>query len=80
MNDPYIWKVIPGKEERFSTIFSKNLSDHSVGAYRELSEGVDEYFEALPSNVHDANVPASLISVKKIGHLDFSGTSNFLCS
>ncbi|KKY22683.1 hypothetical protein UCRPC4_g03185 [Phaeomoniella chlamydospora] len=64
MNDPYIWKVIPGKEERFSTIFSKNLSDHSVGAYRELSEGVDEYFEALPSNVHDANVPASLISLK----------------
>jgi hypothetical protein len=29
-------------------LFSKNISDHSIGAYKELCEGIDSAFEAVP--------------------------------
>ena len=41
-DDPYQWRVLPEKEY----LFEKNLSDHSVGAYKELHDGVGVYFEA----------------------------------
>ncbi|KAI1463201.1 uncharacterized protein F4812DRAFT_447445 [Daldinia caldariorum] len=42
-NDGYAWQVLPEKQH----LFSKNLSDHSVGAYRDLCEGVGVTFEAV---------------------------------
>ncbi|KAH8653990.1 hypothetical protein BGZ60DRAFT_568501 [Tricladium varicosporioides] len=44
IDDPYTWKVLPGKTH----LFSKNISDHSIGAYKELCEGIDYAFEAVP--------------------------------
>ncbi|KAI0534968.1 hypothetical protein GGR58DRAFT_28656 [Xylaria digitata] len=55
-NDPYIWRVLPGKEELFSKIFAKNLSDHSIGTYRLLCREVGESFEAVPPNTQRSTV------------------------
>lgn len=44
-DDLYCWKWLPGK----SYLFSKNLSDHSTGAYKELYKGVGVTFEAAPA-------------------------------
>jgi hypothetical protein len=41
-DDPYRWLVSPGKEY----LFAKNLSDQSVGVYKELCDGINKYFEA----------------------------------
>jgi DNA repair ATPase RecN len=43
-DDLYTWKVLPQKKH----LFSKNISDHSIGAYKELCEGIDSAFEAVP--------------------------------
>ncbi|KAL9082813.1 MAG: hypothetical protein Q9165_008772 [Trypethelium subeluteriae] len=48
-NEPYAWKILPEQEERLLKIFSKNLSEHSVGVYKELIEGVGVSFEAVSS-------------------------------
>ncbi|KAF2806406.1 uncharacterized protein BDZ99DRAFT_348577, partial [Mytilinidion resinicola] len=48
--DPYAWKILPEKEGLLSKIFSKNISEHSIGAYRELCEEVGITFEAVPSS------------------------------
>ncbi|KAH7110466.1 hypothetical protein EDB81DRAFT_619348, partial [Dactylonectria macrodidyma] len=40
VNDPYAWRVIPAKEDFFSQLFAKNLSDHSTGTYRLLCKEV----------------------------------------
>lgn len=45
--DPYSWRVLCGKEEFFSQIFSKNLSEHSIGTYRLLIDEVGKTFEAV---------------------------------
>ena len=42
-DDLYTWKVLPQKKH----LFSKNISDHSIGAYKELCEGIDSAFEAV---------------------------------
>ena len=47
-DDPYIWKILPEKRELFSEIFLKNISDHSIRAYKELYKGVGATFEAKP--------------------------------
>jgi hypothetical protein len=62
-NEPYLWKILPEKQEQFSMIFSKSLSDHSISAYRELSEGVGVTFEAMPSGECTGDTPESKISV-----------------
>ncbi|CVL09322.1 uncharacterized protein FMAN_15486 [Fusarium mangiferae] len=41
-DDPYRWSVSPGKEY----LFEKNLSDQSLGIYKELHDGINIYFEA----------------------------------
>jgi len=43
-DDPYTWAALPGKEH----LFSKHMSGHSIGAYKELCEGIGVTFEALP--------------------------------
>src|SRR6516162_538187 len=45
-DDPYIWKVLPGKEH----LFKKHLSKHSIGAYMELCREVGVSFEAVPAS------------------------------
>ncbi|KAH6884960.1 hypothetical protein B0T10DRAFT_577422 [Thelonectria olida] len=42
-DDAYAWKAVQGKEY----LFQKNLSDHSIGAYKELCNGVGVIFEAV---------------------------------
>ncbi|KAI1416943.1 hypothetical protein F5Y13DRAFT_185777 [Hypoxylon sp. FL1857] len=42
-DDGYSWQVLPEKRH----LFSKNLSDHSIKAYKELCEGVGATFEAI---------------------------------
>ena len=44
-DDPYVWSALPGEEH----LFSKNMSDHSIGAYREMCDGVEVSFEAVPA-------------------------------
>lgn len=66
-DDPYIWKVLPEKGELFSRIFSKNISDHSIGAYKELCEGVGKTFEAVrvtaTAKINSAKAQGVTISV-----------------
>jgi len=33
-------------------LFLKNISDHSIGAYKELCKGIGVAFEAVPVNVN----------------------------
>jgi len=60
--DPYAWKVLPGKEEFSLSIFSKNLSNHSISTYRMLCREVGKSFEAVPS-CSRFSVPDTLIHV-----------------
>ncbi|KAK3937054.1 hypothetical protein QBC46DRAFT_232461, partial [Diplogelasinospora grovesii] len=46
-NDPYKWKVLLGKEEFFSKVFAKNLSDYSISTYRLLYREVRKTFKAM---------------------------------
>lgn len=41
--DPYTWERIEKKEH----LFSKNISDHSTGALKELCEGISTSFAAI---------------------------------
>lgn len=43
-DDPYSWKVLPEKKY----LFSKNMSDHSISAYKELCGEIGVLFEAVP--------------------------------
>jgi hypothetical protein len=50
--DPYSWRQL---DDRNKDLFSKNLSDHSIGAYRRLCDGIGKTFEAVPvqySRIH----------------------------
>ncbi|KAI6443557.1 hypothetical protein MCOR17_011383, partial [Pyricularia oryzae] len=49
-SDLYAWQVLPGNEEKYSKIFSKSLSDHSVNALRLLREEVGKSFEAIKAS------------------------------
>jgi chromosome segregation ATPase len=42
-DDPYSWKVLPGKEH----LFAKQMSKHSIGSYMELFREVGDSFEAV---------------------------------
>ncbi|KAI1330380.1 hypothetical protein F5Y16DRAFT_396346 [Xylariaceae sp. FL0255] len=44
-DDGYCWKALPEAQR----LFSKNLSDHSIGAYKELCDNVGVTFEAVPA-------------------------------
>jgi hypothetical protein len=64
-NDAYAWRVLPGKEEFFSRLFSKNLSDHETSAHKELSESVGVIFEAVPAANYANAVHNAKPSVRK---------------
>jgi len=42
-DDPYTWQILPEKQY----LFTKHLSKHSIGAYKELCQGVGVSFEAV---------------------------------
>ncbi|KIW79862.1 hypothetical protein Z517_06477 [Fonsecaea pedrosoi CBS 271.37] len=77
-SDPYRWKIIPEREDVLSELFSKNISDHSIRAYRDLCEGVDKTFEAVSSAPPNTNALGSVVSLQdpkasfsaKIEHLE----------
>lgn len=49
-DDPYTWERMDGKEH----LFSKNISDHSTRALKELYEGIDVSFAAIgKSSIHE---------------------------
>lgn len=64
-SDPYRWKIMPEKEEVLSGLFSKNISDHSVRAYRELCEGLDKTFEAVSPTPPITGDRDSIVSVSR---------------
>lgn len=58
--DPYTWQALPEKQAPFS----KNLSDHSIGAYKKLWAGVGQTFEAVPKHlVADPTHQSCMITV-----------------
>ena len=75
-DDQYIWKILPEKKELFSKTFEKNLSDHSVGAYKELCQGIGVTFEAVPiavtTEINNANAQDSLfyLNVSQISRVN----------
>ena len=55
-DDPYLWQALPEKDY----LFKKQLSKHSIGAYRALCREVGVLFEAVPtirSNPDTSNKP-----------------------
>ena len=72
VTDPYRWRFVPEKEH----LFSKNISEHSIGAYKELCEGIDAYnegkgaaFEAVPApsvKIADFNSPKGAINIVRM--------------
>ena len=42
-DDPYTWEKLDEKEH----LFSKNLSDLSIGQLKDLCDGVDKFFIAI---------------------------------
>ncbi|KAF2257714.1 hypothetical protein CC78DRAFT_527427, partial [Lojkania enalia] len=44
-DNPYTWRFLPKKKH----LFSKNISDHSISAYKELCDGVGKTFKAIPA-------------------------------
>ena len=54
-NDSYTWKILPEKRRAFSKIFTKNLSQHSINAYKALYEGVGVSFEAVLTNTNETD-------------------------
>lgn len=62
IDDLYCWKFLPEKQH----LFSKNMSDHSTGAYKELWKGVGITFEAIPSSstaINSAKNHESMVSL-----------------
>ncbi|KAK8872431.1 hypothetical protein PGQ11_002945 [Apiospora arundinis] len=57
--DAYGWQRLPEAEP----LFAKHLSDHSVGAYRKICEGVGRTFEAVVSPHHNGEEVRSIRSV-----------------
>jgi hypothetical protein len=58
--------VLCGKEDFFSQIFSKNLSEHSIGTYRLLIDEVGKTFEAV-TNTNASESLCTLIPVRIVG-------------
>jgi hypothetical protein len=78
-DDLYTWKVLPQKKH----LFSKNISDHSIGAYKELCEGIDSAFEAVPVTTKTRPrsaeyVQETLVSTEVCKHLKFLIPTNKL--
>ena len=48
---------------RLTKLFLKNISNHSTSAYRELCEGVDKTFKAVPLTLTLVDTLNSIVSV-----------------
>jgi hypothetical protein len=61
----YVWKILPEKRELFLKIFLKNISDLSIGAYKELCKGVGLTFKAelVTTRISATNTPDSILPV-----------------
>ena len=66
LHEGYTWKILDEKKGVYTSIFSKNLSDHSIGVYRLLSAEVGRTFEAVSSLTENmASVTQASISLPK---------------
>jgi hypothetical protein len=81
--DLYRWKVLPVKRQ----LFSKNLSDHSIGAYKELYRGVGISFEAISitatqTKTGSEDIVQDVLSLAEVyKHLEFQSLlTNYLAS
>ena len=72
MNDPYQWEWLPEKKESLSWIFSKNISELSVGPLGDLVTGVGVTFEVLPTTMQSTHSPGSVTHLR--GEVSFSAT------
>ena len=79
-SDPYRWKLISDEDETLSKLFSKNISDHSIRAYKALCEGVDNTFEAVPLTPSKTNGPDFKTSVCNGKYSWFGDISDFMDS
>ncbi|KAK0747295.1 hypothetical protein B0T21DRAFT_277431, partial [Apiosordaria backusii] len=71
-NDGYSWKYLPEAEH----LFSKNISDHSIGAYRELCAGLGNTFEAVPSVISSSEISSQhVFPSEPIGEIEVSFSS-----
>lgn len=66
-------------------LFSKNISDHSIGAYKELCEGISIAFEAVPASIATGTgsigyVQEFLVSAEVCKQLKFLNPANNLFS
>lgn len=63
-------------------LFSKNISDYSIGVYKELYEGISVTFEAIPASVAIGTGPVQeiLILVEVYKRLIFLNPANNLFS
>lgn len=80
-DDPYCWKILPGKEH----LFQKQLSKHSIGAYMELFREVGASFEAVlaisETSGQEQSSDGNITFSKKIAELerDKSALTEELC-
>ncbi|KAF2176044.1 hypothetical protein K469DRAFT_608542, partial [Zopfia rhizophila CBS 207.26] len=58
-DDPYCWRVVPEKQH----LFSKKISDHSIGAYKYLCEGVGTTFEAISARRRNSSSPQDAVGL-----------------
>lgn len=59
-------------------LFSKNISDHSIGAYRELCAGLGNTFEAIPSIMSSSEIsfqPSHVFPLEPIGETEVNFSS-----
>jgi hypothetical protein len=71
-DDPYSWKVLPEKKY----LFSKNISDHLINAYKELCGEIGVLFEAVPvkttQTTGSEDVAQEVFTLAKVcKHLEF---------
>ena len=55
-DDPYAWHALPEKEH----LFKKQISKHSISAYRELCREVGRCFEAVPATASTADARSNV--------------------
>ncbi|KAF3346067.1 Adenosine deaminase AGSA [Verticillium dahliae VDG2] len=72
--DSYSWQVLPEKQR----LFEKNLSDHSIRAYKELCDSVGVTFEAVPKTAAPAYAGEQTFTSVLSEPLSFSSRINEL--
>ena len=60
-DDPYTWQILPEKQY----LFTKHLSKHSVGDYKELCQGVGISFEVVLASQSSNNVEGKLLEQRR---------------